>query len=134
MSVLKREASRPRAREVAAALGRILSRPLRLWASASCAATSISSRRTHSLAQRLLLSQAMRSPTYAPSRPGALVERGALGEDRLPVAVEVELTVKAPRRLTEVFRAWARSREVGRRGLLSPVRRWRVRCAGGAIE
>ncbi len=28
----------------------------------------------------------------------------------LPVAVEVELTVKAPRRLTGICRAWARSR------------------------
>jgi hypothetical protein len=30
----------------------------------------------------------------------------------LPVAVEVELTVKAPRRLTEICRAWARCRTV----------------------
>jgi hypothetical protein len=30
----------------------------------------------------------------------------------LPVAVEVELTIKAPRRLTEICRAWARSRMV----------------------
>jgi hypothetical protein len=30
--------------------------------------------------------------------------------DRLPVAVEVELTVKAPRRLAEICRAWARCR------------------------
>jgi hypothetical protein len=34
------------------------------------------------------------------------------GEERLPVAIEVELTVKAPRRLTEICRAWARSRHV----------------------
>jgi hypothetical protein len=31
---------------------------------------------------------------------------------RLPVAVEVELTIKAPRRLAEICRAWARSRHV----------------------
>jgi hypothetical protein len=34
------------------------------------------------------------------------------GEERLPVAIEVELTVKAPRRLAEICRAWARSRHV----------------------
>jgi hypothetical protein len=33
------------------------------------------------------------------------------GED-LPVVVEVELTVKAPRRLLEICRAWARCRDV----------------------
>lgn len=32
--------------------------------------------------------------------------------DGLPVAVEVELTIKAPRRLTDICRAWARCREV----------------------
>ncbi len=32
--------------------------------------------------------------------------------DGLPVAVEVELTIKAPRRLTEICRAWARCRTV----------------------
>jgi hypothetical protein len=32
--------------------------------------------------------------------------------DALPVAVEVELTIKAPRRLREICRAWARCREV----------------------
>jgi hypothetical protein len=32
---------------------------------------------------------------------------------RRPVAVEVELTIKAPRRLAEICRAWARSRHVG---------------------
>jgi hypothetical protein len=30
----------------------------------------------------------------------------------LPVAVEVELTIKAPRRLTDICRAWARCRTV----------------------
>jgi hypothetical protein len=35
------------------------------------------------------------------------------GPDRaLPVAIEVELTIKAPRRLAEICRAWARSRDV----------------------
>ncbi|HEX4483309.1 MAG TPA: hypothetical protein VH081_05935 [Solirubrobacteraceae bacterium] len=29
-----------------------------------------------------------------------------------PIAIEVELAVKAPRRLAEICRAWARSREV----------------------
>jgi hypothetical protein len=33
-------------------------------------------------------------------------------DGRLPVAVEVELTVKAPRRLSEICRAWARCRLV----------------------
>lgn len=33
-------------------------------------------------------------------------------EDGLPVAVEVELTIKAPRRLTDICRAWARCRTV----------------------
>jgi hypothetical protein len=32
--------------------------------------------------------------------------------EELPVAVEVELTVKAPRRLAEICRAWARCRRV----------------------
>jgi hypothetical protein len=31
-------------------------------------------------------------------------------DERLPVAVEIELTVKAPRRLLEICRAWARCR------------------------
>ncbi|HST34408.1 MAG TPA: hypothetical protein VLJ80_12920 [Solirubrobacteraceae bacterium] len=34
------------------------------------------------------------------------------GSPRRPVAVEVELTVKAPRRLAEICRAWTRSRHV----------------------
>jgi hypothetical protein len=34
------------------------------------------------------------------------------GFERAPVAVEVELTVKAPRRLAEICRGWARSREI----------------------
>ena len=34
------------------------------------------------------------------------------GRGELPVAVEVELTVKAPARLAGICRAWARSREV----------------------
>jgi hypothetical protein len=38
-----------------------------------------------------------------------LIDRG---HEELPVAVEVELTIKAPRRLTSICRAWARSRSV----------------------
>lgn len=34
------------------------------------------------------------------------------GRARRPVAVEVELTIKAPRRLAEICRAWSRSRHV----------------------
>ncbi len=34
------------------------------------------------------------------------------GRKRAPIAVEVELAVKAPRRLTEICRAWARAREI----------------------
>jgi hypothetical protein len=44
-----------------------------------------------------------------PTGPGGTV--GA-SSSRLPVAVEVELTVKAPRRLLEICRAWARCRIV----------------------
>jgi hypothetical protein len=33
-------------------------------------------------------------------------------DERLPVAVEVELSVKGPRRLTDICRAWARCRRV----------------------
>jgi hypothetical protein len=36
----------------------------------------------------------------------------AAGSGRLPIAVEVELTIKAPRRLAEIVRAWARCRGV----------------------
>jgi hypothetical protein len=36
----------------------------------------------------------------------------AAGARGLPLAVEVELTIKAPRRLAEICRAWARSRHV----------------------
>jgi Helix-turn-helix domain len=36
--------------------------------------------------------------------------RSSEGEGRLPIAVEVELTVKAPRRLTDICQAWARCR------------------------
>ena len=34
------------------------------------------------------------------------------GANRLPLAIEVELTIKAPRRLAEICRAWARARHV----------------------
>jgi len=45
------------------------------------------------------------SPALSPEGHGG--PAGAVG---LPVAVEVELTVKAPRRLVEICRAWARCR------------------------
>src|SRR5207248_8355219 len=35
-----------------------------------------------------------------------------LAGDSLPIAVEVELTVKAPRRLAQICRAWARCRDI----------------------
>jgi hypothetical protein len=41
-----------------------------------------------------------------------LVLWSSAGDNMRPVAVEVELTIKAPRRLEEICRAWARSREV----------------------
>jgi len=37
---------------------------------------------------------------------------GRLAGDSLPIAVEVELTVKAPRRLAQICRAWARCRDI----------------------
>ena len=49
---------------------------------------------------------------------------GPLGRRRgLPVAVEVELTIKAPRRLAEICRAWARSRRVAGVLYLAPAER-----------
>jgi len=36
----------------------------------------------------------------------------SVGARGLPLAIEVELTIKAPRRLAEICRAWARSRHV----------------------
>jgi hypothetical protein len=39
-----------------------------------------------------------------------LVVLPCVEEDALPVAVEVELSVKSPRRLADICRAWARSR------------------------
>jgi hypothetical protein len=53
-----------------------------------------------------------RGPAGAPllHRPDLVLwPQDALEHQRLPVAVEVELTVKAPRRLLEICRAWARS-------------------------
>jgi hypothetical protein len=41
-----------------------------------------------------------------------LVVWPAAGASGLPLAIEVELTIKAPRRLAEICRAWARSRHV----------------------
>jgi hypothetical protein len=44
-------------------------------------------------------------------RPDVILwPQDALADQRLPVAVEVELTIKAPRRLVEICRAWARCR------------------------
>jgi hypothetical protein len=45
---------------------------------------------------------------------------------RLPVAVEVELTVKAPRRLLEICRAWARCRCVAGTLYLAAPEVWRA--------
>jgi hypothetical protein len=49
--------------------------------------------------------------TAARHRPDLLLAAPG-GGDRGPIAVEVELTVKAPRRLEAICRAWGRSREV----------------------
>jgi hypothetical protein len=43
-------------------------------------------------------------------RPDIVLWPGAAADERLPVAVEVELTVKAPRRLEDICRGWARAR------------------------
>lgn len=54
-----------------------------------------------------------RGPGGAPllHRPDIVLwPAGASSDARLPVAVEVELTIKAPRRLLEICRAWARCR------------------------
>jgi hypothetical protein len=42
-------------------------------------------------------------------------------DDELPVAVEVELTIKAPRRLADICRAWARCRHVAGALYLAPA-------------
>jgi hypothetical protein len=62
-----------------------------------------------------------------------LVPRDASGEE-LPVAVEVELTVKAPQRLTAICRAWARCRTVAGVLYIAPpeVRRALSRAIAGA--
>ncbi len=51
-------------------------------------------------------------------RPDLVLWPSAPG--RLPVAVEIELTVKAPARLAEICRAWGRSREVAGVVYLAP--------------
>lgn len=54
-----------------------------------------------------------RGPGGAPllHRPDLVLwPQNASADERLPVAVEVELTIKAPRRLLEICRAWGRSR------------------------
>lgn len=53
----------------------------------------------------------VRDPRERLHRPDLVVWPPA-GEPGLPVAVEVELTLKAPRRLEAICRAWARCREV----------------------
>jgi hypothetical protein len=45
----------------------------------------------------------------------------AAGTRGLPLAIEVELTIKAPRRLAEICRAWARSRHVEGALYIAPV-------------
>ena len=54
------------------------------------------------------------------------------GGDYRPIPVEVELTVKAPRRLTDICRAWARARHVA--GVLYLVAPGVERALGRAIE
>jgi hypothetical protein len=52
-------------------------------------------------------------------RPDLALSPEAPGRER-PVVVEVELTVKAPRRLTEICRAWARNRHLAGALYLAP--------------
>ncbi|HYM56105.1 MAG TPA: hypothetical protein VES97_12140 [Solirubrobacteraceae bacterium] len=49
-------------------------------------------------------------PKQAPASPPGGLRESSVQADGRPVAVEVELTVKAPRRLLEICRAWARCR------------------------
>jgi hypothetical protein len=49
-----------------------------------------------------------------------LVLWAAAGDGGRPTAVEIELTIKAPRRLEHICRAWARSRDVGGVVYLAP--------------
>jgi hypothetical protein len=53
-------------------------------------------------------------------RPDLVLWPSSAGSGR-PVAVEVELTCKAPRRLTEICRAWARSHDVDGVLYLAPL-------------
>jgi hypothetical protein len=46
----------------------------------------------------------------SPHRPDLVLWPDGAADERLPVAVEVELTVKAPRRLEDICRGWARAR------------------------
>jgi hypothetical protein len=71
-------------------------------------------RRESALGRPLALVRVPRSPSSVTRahRPDLLVvEHG--GEEAAPLAVEVELTVKAPERLAAICLGWARSREVG---------------------
>ena len=53
-----------------------------------------------------------RGPGGEPLRHRPDLVLGPLAGDSLPIAVEVELTVKAPRRLAQICRAWARCRDI----------------------
>ena len=92
---------------VAARARALLPRASRLAASASCAATSASTDRrlrAHSCAS----AHGTRNGLHRPD----LVLWPSAQHGELPVAVEVELTIKAIRRLVEICRAWARCRAV----------------------
>jgi hypothetical protein len=67
----------------------------------------------HEAGKALASASLGQTPDGAPllHRPDLVLWPDALNEE-LPVAVEVELTVKAPRRLSEICRAWARCRAV----------------------
>ncbi len=60
------------------------------------------------------------------------------GDGEGPIAIEVELTIKAPRRLAEICRAWARARHLGGVVYLAPERveraLWRAIRAAQAEE
>ncbi len=79
---------------------------------------------------RLGAQQGPNSPLHRPD----LVLWPKSVEDGLPIAVEVELTVKAPRRLLEICRAWARCRAVAGVLYLAPaeVERALLRAVGEA--
>jgi hypothetical protein len=69
-----------------------------------------------SSAGHLIVASARLAGRYAGSsglhRPDLVLAPAAEDDLGLPVAVEVELTIKAPRRLCEICRAWARCSQV----------------------